>query len=266
MRRINILLGVFISFAAANLELRAASISITDSTNPVFNDSATWTGTCFQSQSAFSTTSNNNIGVTATSATGSGLSWDQQGVQFPPNPGDPGCYTYDNSDPQNPLLTADSSFYGDFKPGDGLLWSTTNPSDPNDDTAYTGAIEFDFSQAVSGFGTQFQSAFYFAFTAKLEIYNGDTLLGSTTIDGINNGAADGSAAFLGLVSDSANITKAIASIESCVGAGCDTRDFFVNQISLAEQQPVATPEPASFLLLEAGLAGLGLLKIRKIRS
>jgi PEP-CTERM motif len=245
---------------AATVESRADAINFTTNATSGFNDQAVWGGQCFTSTSSLTTTSANGIGVTATSASGGNISWNQQGVQFPPAPGDPGCYILDSDG--NPVI--DGSFYGNFKPGDGLVWSYDF-----DNGVATGAIELDFTKGVAGIGTQFQDIGYGSFTAELSIYNGDVLLGTYVLsDQVSDGAADGSAAFLGIFdSTGANITKAIAKIDSCSGIECDPDNFFINQILLAEPTtPVPTPEPASLLLSATGLIGFGLTRLKRRKT
>lgn len=184
-----------------------------------FNDTAIWPGTCQQDLPSVSTTSTNGVGVTATDATG-GIDTD---TQVPP-----GC-AYDG-------------WFGNFAPGDHLLYTGAAFG------TGSGPMTTVFSRPVSGVGAQYMNDDYGPFTAQISLYNGATLLGSFTEPGVSDGAADNSAIFLGAIDLSgADITSAVFSV---VGSG----DFAINQLSLREGPLAPVPEPMSVLLLITLLA------------
>jgi hypothetical protein len=60
-----------------------------------------------------------------------------------------------------------------------------------------------------GAGAYIQGDLIGNFSATVTVYFGATALGSFSISGANNAAQDGSAPFLGILSDSANITSLV---------------------------------------------------------
>ena len=272
MNKLYISLGVLLCLLTIDTQLHADALSLATDRS-MFSDSASWTGTCFTSVSSLATTSNSGVGVTATGA--GNITWTQQVDVVNYDPNSPVCPF-----PIDPYDNGDAAWLGNFGTGDGLVWSfDPNNFDPNNNGGSfpvdsqgmqipgTGPIVLTFSQAVSGIGTQFEDFGNGPFTAILSAYNGLNLLGSFTISG---SSFDSSAVFLGIIDqDGANITSAQLSIDgSCPDPGCsplfDANNFAINQVSLTAAAAVPTPEPASILLLEAGLAGLALLKVRKM--
>ena len=188
------------------------------------NDTAVWPGTCVQSLPSVSSTSSNGVTVTATDAMG-GIDTDTQKP--------PGC-TYDG-------------WAGNFAPGDNLLYTGFAFSTGQ------GPMTLIFSTPVSGVGTQLQAQIGGPFTARIQIYDGSTLLGTFSETGISNQNADNSAIFLGAIDSTApDITSTVFSLTSSVG---NFEDFAINDVSLRD--PVATvPESSTFLLLGLGLLGM----------
>jgi len=79
-----------------------------------------------------------------------------------------------DEDIQSPPGCAYDGWFGNFAPGDNLLWTATPLG------AGAGPITLGFSSAVSGAGLQVQTDIYMAFTATIDAYDGATLLGSFT--------------------------------------------------------------------------------------
>ncbi|MGH7867165.1 MAG: hypothetical protein ACREP9_05920, partial [Candidatus Dormibacteraceae bacterium] len=126
------------------------------------------------------------------------------------------------------------NWLGNFNVGDNIIWTTTSPGN--------GPLSLSSSTGLSEIGGQIQADFYGNFTAQIQAWNGSTLLGTFTEDGVSNGNEDGSAIFLGVQDlTGANITTIDYSLTSCV---LDCTDFAVNQLSLVAGGTTGTPEPA----------------------
>ena len=146
-----------------------------------------------------------------------------------------------------------SGWTGNFTFLDQLLWNQDNGNP---------ITVVDLSAPISGAGAQIQSDVYGSFTATISAYNGSTLLGSFTENGVSTGAGDGSAIFIGLVDTSAEITSIGFSVTDVNGAN----DFAIDTLYLNDSSTTSTPEPASLLLAGSALMGLSLFsrKRRKI--
>ncbi len=86
-------------------------------------------------------------------------------------------------------------------------------------------------------GTAIQTDAPGAFTVQIDVYNGETLLGSLSEDS----DASGNALFIGVIDqDGPNITKLIVSVPRCVG---DCTDFALGTLYLnTSVQPQAATE------------------------
>lgn len=204
-----------------------------------FNDTALWPGTCAKNLSSLTSTSTDGVSVTATDATG-------------------GIYTLIQSSGSSAC-----GFAGNFAAGDNLLYTGNVFTPPG-----SGPVTLNFSSPVSGFGTQFNSDGANSpvpqpFTAQIAAFDGTTLLGTFTENGVLDNASDNSAIFLGLIdSTGADITSAVLSLTSAP-PGISTGDFAVNELSLLDGPSTATPEPSSFLLFVTGLVPLGILLVSR---
>lgn len=125
----------------------------------------------------------------------------------------------------------DESFLwtGSFTLNDFLLWNTDS-GDP---------MTFTFSTPVQGAGTFVQGDVFGPFSVTLTAFNGATNLGSFTVNGTNIGAEDGSAPFLGVLSDTPNITNIVLT-ESDVSAN----NLAINTLFLMGPS-ASTPEPGT---------------------
>ena len=154
-----------------------------------------------------------------------------------------------------------TDWFGDFIAGQNVLFS----GDFDDPTAAANVITMNFATAVKGVGLQIQSASFLDFTASLEVFDGATSLGTFSVAGLTLGLGDGSAPFLGALTDSANITSAVFTLTSNTDFG-----FGVNRLLTADGDgtvPVepgpAVPEPATLTLFATGVAALAARRRRK---
>ncbi|HLJ17143.1 MAG TPA: hypothetical protein VKV15_21800 [Bryobacteraceae bacterium] len=120
---------------------------------------------------------------------------------------------------------------GGFQTGDTLVWAL-NPTA----NAGSGALTITVPQG-SGVGAVIQADSPGQFTAKLELFNGSTSLGSTT----QTSNANGDAFFLGaLDTTAAHVTKAVFSL-TAVSAGGDPADFAIDKLSMNVTTVTLTP-------------------------
>ncbi len=147
-----------------------------------------------------------------------------------------------------PMERRDQDFFfpGAFAPGEALLWTL----------GANGPLRFAFSEAVSGFATEVQSAFFGDFTATISAFGSSnellaTFFGNGTLPFPDGG---GTTVFLGVQS-----TVGIHAIELNTGS----RDFLLNGLTVGTTDISVVPEPASVLLLGTGMAGLHLARRRR---
>lgn len=134
------------------------------------------------------------------------------------------------------------TFVGNFAHGDNLLFTEFNGPD----------ITLNFTTPVAGAGAQIQSNFPGAFVARITASDGTTNW-SFTEAGTSNGNDDGSAIFIGVLSDIANLKWVSFSLDS---AAFFKNSFAINQVSLTDTV-AGVPEPASWVLMLLGFGGLG---------
>ncbi|HKD40150.1 MAG TPA: hypothetical protein VKB87_07665 [Myxococcaceae bacterium] len=123
------------------------------------------------------------------------------------------------------------SWGGNFASGDVVVW-THMPGQ--------GPLNLQFCEPLAGAGAQIQADFFGPFTARIEVFNGNTSLGAFTEDGNSTGAGDNSAIFIGVKDlDGANITSVIFSLTV---AFSDPADFAINKLALDSGRPSPAPD------------------------
>ncbi|MBX3111372.1 MAG: PEP-CTERM sorting domain-containing protein [Fimbriimonadaceae bacterium] len=138
--------------------------------------------------------------------------------------------------------TQSASWYGDFAPGDALLYYLGRTG-----VTLTGA------KTCNDVGFQVDRNQYGAFGATLTAYDGlDNVLGSFHVNGNVTPDADNSALFVGVHSDAGDIHHVTIVMD-------DLGDFAINRVSYACCSPV--PEPATMSAL--GLGALALLRRKR---
>jgi hypothetical protein len=154
-----------------------------------------------------------------------------------------GGITVDVSSPPGEVFRRDQSvdWVGNFAPGAALVFEQ-HELEP---------LQLTFSQPVLGAGAQIQESVLRAFTATLSVFSpANALLGSFSLAGLASAAADNSAVFLGVLSDTpiGRIRFATLGPNGAADAG-----FAINALSLV----VPVPEPSSLTLLAGAIALTG---------
>lgn len=118
-------------------------------------------------------------------------------------------------------LNEGSGIKGNFTLGDQLLFLEFTDS----------AITIDFTTPVFGVGTQIQRAFFGAFTGVIEAFDrSGKSLGKFTVSGNSNNAGDNSVPFIGVLSETANISRITLYVPENGGYG-----FTINGLSIVTE-------------------------------
>ena len=143
-----------------------------------------------------------------------------------------------------------------FAKGDFILFTGNEPGTfpPNGNS---GPLTIAFEQPVLSAGAQIAVSGTPNFVGSIAAFdNNDTLLGSFSIPGTSSQALDNSAQFLGISSNTADLSKLVFSTSA------DERAFGINTLSI-QAKPV--PEPSSSIAM-MGVACFALLAIKEKRK
>lgn len=136
------------------------------------------------------------------------------------------------------------NFNGNFTDGESLEFTGFHGPD----------ITLNFTTAVAGAGAQIQANFPNAFVARITASDG-VRNWSFTENGSSNGKRDGSAIFIGVLSNMANLKTVSFALDS---ASFLPNSFAINQVSLTDTVG-GVPEPSSWALLTTGFGLVGVI-------
>lgn len=137
---------------------------------------------------------------------------------------------------------------GNFANGDALIW-TQNA---------VGFLQIEFLNPVFGVGAQILRDTYGDFSATIEVFNSLNMsIGTFDMAGMSNTNADNSAIFIGMLDNSASISK----VHFTVDQGLE--DFAINQLDIVTG-PSRVPDASSTLAL-FGLSMAGIAILRRAR-
>jgi hypothetical protein len=166
---------------------------------------------------------------------------------------------------ENVLITADNANLFPIDPSTGL--PTLNPA------AVASSFEVDLATAVAGLGLQISANRFGDFLASLEVYDsGNVLLGLFNVSGRLDGAEDGGAPFLGALSETNDIARAVFTVVSVLDDGeqAHPQGVGVNRLLTLDGGPRETaapvPEPATLGLVAIGAAAGAWIRRRRVES
>ena len=133
--------------------------------------------------------------------------------------------------------------------GDTLVWTF----DPNTNIG-TGPLTLGFGKAVLAGGVAIQSDFPVVFTAKVEAFNGGTLIGTATAMSDSNGDS----VFIGIQDTAAEITSLVfdLTLMGCGSLACGNSDFAVDTL-MSLNPTAAVPGPIAGAGLPSLIAACG---------
>lgn len=138
-------------------------------------------------------------------------------------------------------------WFGDFLPGQNLLTNWNSPF----------SVTLSFSSPVFGAGVQIEPGqvqdLPASFTAFVTAYDGTSVVGQFSTTGTRSLSDDGTAPFLGIMSDTGDITSLTYRV-SVQTNGPAANDLGMNFLSIETSAP--TPEPYNSLLMGTGMVFL----------
>ena len=157
---------------------------------------------------------------------------------------------------QYQLLTEGSTWNGGFNPGDHVLFKTGSFAVNSTD------LEIVFDQKIGGIGSGFQSNAFGDFTGSMGAWDNNPYfiannVGFSSNFGNNHGGSDGTAPFMGVLSDQTDILAAYLEVQMA-----DFSDSLGSGWShTLVRDTGAVPEPASMAVL--GLGAIALIRRRR---
>jgi hypothetical protein len=146
---------------------------------------------------------------------------------------------------------APTGWFGDFLPGQSLLTNWNSPF----------SVTLSFSSPIFGAGVQIEPGqvqdLPAPFTAFVTAYNGSDVVAQFFTTGTRSMGHDGSAPFLGVMSNVAEITSLNYRVVTQTN-GPDTGDLGMNFLSLETTAP--TPEPHTVKITGSGIVLLALVR------
>ena len=132
----------------------------------------------------------------------------------------------------------DCGWYGDFTPGASVLWMGGTYNGSTGGWAPNGPLTISFSSPQRGLGLHIMSDEWGPFTATLCAYNPtNALLGCIPFSGNATDTADGSAIFIGLYDDIAEISRVTVD----AGGALYPHDFAIGQVYVANTRRQMVP-------------------------
>ncbi len=135
------------------------------------------------------------------------------------------------------------SYNGSFVDGAGVLATF----DLNGAGPVSSTIELDFNQKVGYFGTYAEGQFNGAYTIFLALYNGGSLINTFSVTGNQQLANDGSAPFIGFISNDEAVDRVVF---SAVDGTNSATAFAISDVT------AAVPEPGSLVLFGTGVSSI----------
>lgn len=141
-----------------------------------------------------------------------------------------------------------AGFSGNFGAGDVVL--TTGG-------VQSGPIVLDFNSPVRGAGAQIQASYYGSFEGEVTAYDAaNALLGSFRLAGVSNANGDGSAIFIGILSNSTDISRVVFNVP----VASTNAERFAIGATLVQVDAAEVPEAGSLAMLGVGLVFVGVIR------